>query len=199
MGGREEDESGGTTEASSRKDEARTMKEGRTDQVQKQEPTLLVTDSWRLANKCMVVAELSMPPSQESSSDSVFTDPEELAAIAAKEEAARTPSIARNQQRVEPSSSSSVSPLFGKPLFVLRIIDVEDWETRVFRSKPSVKVVLFNVINVICKLLLLHAVEMIRIDRQNGKEMYHRRMESNVRWIFQFLVPSIWVRTGLER
>lgn len=55
-----------------------------------------------------------------------------------------------------------------------------------FRSKPSVKVVLFNVIKVICKLLLLHAVEMIRIDRQNGKEMYHRRMESNVRWIFQF-------------
>lgn len=65
-----------------------------------------------------------------------------------------------------------------------------------FRSKPSVKVVLFNVIKVICKLLLLHAVEMIRIDRQNGKEMYHRRMESNVRWIFQFLV---YLQFGLEQ
>lgn len=109
-----EDGSGETVEA--RKDDAR-AKEGAasTEQIQKQEPTLLVTDSWRLANKCMVVAELSMPPSQESSSDSVFTDPEELAAIAAKEqEAAKTPSItAKDQHRVGPSS---VSPLFGKPV-----------------------------------------------------------------------------------
>lgn len=121
--GRDEDESGKSIDTA-RKDEART-KEGKdalpgtttikpTDQSQKQEPTLLVTDSWRLANKCMVVAELSMPPSQESSSDSVFTDPEELAANAAKEEAAKAPPITGippKNQRIEPSS---ISPLFGK-------------------------------------------------------------------------------------
>ncbi|KAL0113159.1 hypothetical protein PUN28_012381 [Cardiocondyla obscurior] len=41
-------------------------------------PPLLVTDSWRLANKGLVVTEMPTPPSQESSSDSVFTDPGEL-------------------------------------------------------------------------------------------------------------------------
>ncbi|KAI4500520.1 hypothetical protein M0802_004482 [Mischocyttarus mexicanus] len=40
--------------------------------------TLLVTDSWRLANKGLLVAEISAPLSQESSSDSVFTDTEEV-------------------------------------------------------------------------------------------------------------------------
>lgn len=44
-------------------------------------PPLLVTDSWRLANKGLVVTEMPTPPSQESSSDSVFTDPGELASI----------------------------------------------------------------------------------------------------------------------
>lgn len=46
----------------------------------RQGSALIVTDSWRLANKSLVVTEISLPPSQESSSDSVFTDPEELAA-----------------------------------------------------------------------------------------------------------------------
>lgn len=41
-------------------------------------PPLLVTDSWRLANKGLVVTEIPTPPSQESSSDSIFTDPGEL-------------------------------------------------------------------------------------------------------------------------
>ncbi|XP_012522925.1 formin-2 isoform X2 [Monomorium pharaonis] len=41
-------------------------------------PPMLVTDSWRLANKGLVVTEMPTPPSQESSSDSVFTDPGEL-------------------------------------------------------------------------------------------------------------------------
>ncbi|XP_070158730.1 formin-2 isoform X5 [Polyergus mexicanus] len=45
---------------------------------QTQLPPLLVTDSWRLANKGLVVTEMPTPPSQESSSDSVFTDPGEL-------------------------------------------------------------------------------------------------------------------------
>ena len=85
-----------------------------TNQIQKQEPTLLVTDSWLLANKCTVVAEISMPPSQKSSSDSVFTDPDELigATNATKEEAAPAPSafISRNHE-VE---SSPMSPLLGE-------------------------------------------------------------------------------------
>jgi hypothetical protein len=45
---------------------------------QTQLPPLLVTDSWRLANKSLIVTEMPTPPSQESSSDSVFTDPGEL-------------------------------------------------------------------------------------------------------------------------
>ncbi|XP_029680918.1 formin-2-like isoform X2 [Formica exsecta] len=45
---------------------------------QTQLPPLLVTDSWRLANKGLVVTEMPTPPSQESSSDSVFTDPGEI-------------------------------------------------------------------------------------------------------------------------
>lgn len=56
-------------------------------------PPLLVTDSWRLANKGLVVTEMPTPPSQESSSDSVFTDPEELASISGTNvPAARSPS-----------------------------------------------------------------------------------------------------------
>ncbi|XP_054002772.1 formin-2-like isoform X2 [Hylaeus anthracinus] len=51
---------------------------------QRQGPAILITDSWRLANKGCVVTEISMPTSQESSSDSVFTDPEELAESAKK-------------------------------------------------------------------------------------------------------------------
>ena len=85
-----------------------------TNQIQKQEPTLLVTDSWLLANKCTVVAEISMPSSQKSSSDSVFTDPDELinAMNTTKEEAAPAPSafISRNHE-VEPFP---ISPLLGE-------------------------------------------------------------------------------------
>ncbi|OAD62439.1 hypothetical protein WN48_07310 [Eufriesea mexicana] len=83
-------------------------------QSQNQETTLLVTDSWRLANKCMVVTEISMPPSQESSSDSVFTDPEELtgATNVAKEEAPPAPSpLTTLNHELE---RSSMSPLFGE-------------------------------------------------------------------------------------
>ncbi|XP_015600677.1 formin-2 [Cephus cinctus] len=39
-------------------------------------PSLLVTDSWHRANKPLITPELSTPASQESSSDSVFTEPE---------------------------------------------------------------------------------------------------------------------------
>lgn len=55
-----------------------------------------------------------MPPSQESSSDSVFTDPEELAGATngAKEEAAST-SLALVLKSHE-VGSSSMSPLFGE-------------------------------------------------------------------------------------
>lgn len=59
-------------------------------------PPMLVTDSWRLANKNLVVTDMPTPPSQESSSDSVFTDPEELASISGATvpatEAPKTPS-----------------------------------------------------------------------------------------------------------
>lgn len=142
---RDEDESGKSID-SARKDEGKdasplpgttTIKP--TDQTQKQEPTLLVTDSWRLANKCMVVAELSMPPSQESSSDSVFTDPEELAANAAKEEAAKAPSITGippKNQRIEPSS---ISPLFGKSFskfsLSLNVASIREYEMRSRETK----------------------------------------------------------------
>lgn len=54
--------------------------------------TLLVTDSWRLANKGLLVAEISAPLSQESSSDSVFTDPEEALLPAETQCASITPS-----------------------------------------------------------------------------------------------------------
>lgn len=54
--------------------------------------TLLVTDSWRLANKGLLVAEISAPLSQESSSDSVFTDPEEAPLPAETQCAPITPS-----------------------------------------------------------------------------------------------------------
>ncbi|XP_043267190.1 uncharacterized protein [Venturia canescens] len=41
-------------------------------------PPLLVTDSWRRANTNLTISEIPTPTSKESSSDSVFTDPEEI-------------------------------------------------------------------------------------------------------------------------
>ncbi|XP_034950625.1 formin-2 [Chelonus insularis] len=41
------------------------------------DPPLLVTDSWRRANTSLIIPDIPTPPSQASSSDSVFTDPEE--------------------------------------------------------------------------------------------------------------------------
>lgn len=104
----------GLTETKTRENSSGTPLLPATNQIQKQDPTLLVTDSWRLANQCMVVTEISMPPSQESSSDSVFTDPEELAGATngAKEEAASTSlALVLKSHEVEPSS---MSPLFGE-------------------------------------------------------------------------------------
>ena len=53
------------------------------------ESPLLVTDSWRRANTNLAVTDVPTPPSQESSSDSVFTDPGEiiLAGMVAEAEA----------------------------------------------------------------------------------------------------------------
>ena len=48
-------------------------------------PPLLVTDSWHRANKSLSTPEIPTPPSQESSSDSVFTDPENAAMVAENE------------------------------------------------------------------------------------------------------------------
>lgn len=39
--------------------------------------SLLITDSWRLANKRSAPLDIPTPPSKDSSSDSVFTDPDE--------------------------------------------------------------------------------------------------------------------------
>ena len=48
-------------------------------------PPLLVTDSWRRANKSVTTPDIPTPPSQQSSSDSVFTDPEDITMVAEKE------------------------------------------------------------------------------------------------------------------
>lgn len=95
-------------------------------QCQKQGPALLVTDSWRLANKSLVVTEISMPPSQESSSDSVFTDPEELAgaAEAAKTEVADTTSSSLLPTTYDAPKSreieqSSITPPLGEFFTIL--------------------------------------------------------------------------------
>ncbi|KAK2586047.1 hypothetical protein KPH14_012044 [Odynerus spinipes] len=66
-------------------------------------PTLLVTDSWRLANKGLLIAEISAPPSQESSSDSVFTDPEE----------APLPTTEAQCASVTPSSTDTLAASFS--------------------------------------------------------------------------------------
>nr|XP_031845029.1 formin-2 [Nomia melanderi] len=81
---------------------------------QKQGPVVLVTDSWRLANKSHVVSEISMPPSQESSSDSVFTDPDDQGADAAKKElsdSASTTTIAATTLPVPKIQENEPSPL----------------------------------------------------------------------------------------
>ncbi|XP_015436894.1 PREDICTED: formin-2-like isoform X2 [Dufourea novaeangliae] len=68
--------------------------------AQRQGPVVLVTDNWRMVNQAVVVSEASMPPSQESSSDSVYTDPEGTGVTeAAKQElpaVVSSPSIAIN-------------------------------------------------------------------------------------------------------
>lgn len=48
-------------------------------------PPLLVTDSWRRVNKSVTTPEIPTPPSQQSSSDSVFTDPDEITMVAENE------------------------------------------------------------------------------------------------------------------
>ncbi|KAG7213944.1 hypothetical protein KM043_003141 [Ampulex compressa] len=82
-------------------------------------PPLLVTDSWRLANKSLVVTEISsaMPLSQESSSDSVFTDPEELLVLASPDistEERDRPEARAEEEREEregrPMTSSAAEP-----------------------------------------------------------------------------------------
>ncbi|XP_076226834.1 uncharacterized protein LOC116432389 [Nomia melanderi] len=91
---------------------------------QKQGPVVLVTDSWRLANKSHVVSEISMPPSQESSSDSVFTDPDDQGADAAKKElsdSASTTTIAATTLPVPKIQENEPSPL--PPQAEKRIVD----------------------------------------------------------------------------
>ncbi|CAK9830261.1 Protein cappuccino [Anthophora retusa] len=120
-----------------------------------QQEVLLVTDSWRLANKSIVVTETSMPPSQESSSDSVFTDPEELAAAAdvAKEEAPMAPSALPGAFEVTKSHEvelSSMSPLFERRIVrtliaalpeqlksILTEIEVEQFASRIYSKLVS--------------------------------------------------------------
>lgn len=76
-----------------------------------------------------------MPPSQESSSDSVFTDPEELAGATngAKEEAASTSlALVLKSHEVEPS------PLFGErnSYLLLLVTSIRDLKMsyRMFQS-----------------------------------------------------------------
>lgn len=128
----------GLTETKAKENSSGTPLLPATNQIQKQDPTLLVTDSWRLANQCMVVTEISMPPSQESSSDSVFTDPEELAGATngAKEEAVSTSlALVLKSHEVEPSS---MSPLFGEwnSYLLLLVTSIRDLKMsyRMFQS-----------------------------------------------------------------
>lgn len=101
-------------------------------QNQKHESALLVTDSWWLANKGMVVTEILMPPSQESSSDSVFTDPEEVTVATGA-----TKGIAPSKES-EPavlpetfaaSKSHEDEPLSTSPLFGKRTLHLISWHS----------------------------------------------------------------------
>lgn len=89
---------------------------------QRQGLAFLVTDSWRLANKSLVVTEMSLPPSQESSSDSVFTDPEEVtgAAEPGKKDAMASSTSTEEKVFVDAKNhgvGSPLSPLLGECSF----------------------------------------------------------------------------------
>ncbi|XP_043251094.1 formin-2-like isoform X1 [Colletes gigas] len=87
---------------------------------QRQGPVVLVTDSWRLVNKGCVVTEISMPTSQESSSDSVFTDPEDLTG-AAEASKKQLPTVSPSASPVSKTRDAETSPL--SPLTERRLVD----------------------------------------------------------------------------
>ncbi|XP_033327043.2 uncharacterized protein LOC117220812 [Megalopta genalis] len=89
---------------------------------QRQGPVVLVTDSWRLANKAVIVSEISAPPSQESSSDSVFTDPDEQEAKQEPTDVSAPPTIDSDVfQKNQKNQKSEPSPL--PPQAERRIVD----------------------------------------------------------------------------
>ncbi|XP_076654963.1 uncharacterized protein LOC143360204 [Halictus rubicundus] len=97
---------------------------------QRQGPMVLVTDSWRLANKGVVVTEISAPPSQESSSDSVFTDPEEQEIKRDLTDVATSPTIEEEtfpfpqDQKTEPSpEKQKIEPVPLPPQAERRIVE----------------------------------------------------------------------------